>query len=471
MAYPLSQRRAARTRHEVSFRRGLRAALGWREGVSRRTIELRDGDAISRSTNPVPPRTPSAKVVVPAVPPSALRRQRLETVLDEALSRRLTVAVAGAGFGKSTLLAAWAERADCAWYSATEEDAALPLLARGIAHALRLRLPGLPVEISAAVDGMHGPEAGEDGLLRARELAGLLCDFLAAKLRRDLVLVVDDVHELGPPGAAGGLIESLVREAPARFHLVLASRTELPFPIERLRSQGQVLEVSSVELAFTGSEIAALLRVELGDDAAGLAEALHEATDGWPAAVRLASEALGRVTAGERPDVLSRLPHPGGALYAYLATEVFAREPPEIRELICKVAPLDGFTPELLVTLGVDGAAELLASLSKRGLFLELRRSETGWFSLSPLVRDFVVTHRPLPTAELVDLHRGAAAWFESHGYLQEALRSLAASGDHVEVTRVLAEHGRQLLRAGATHTVLRAAEPLPHADRNASVD
>src|SRR5207247_9795104 len=172
----------------------------------------------------------------------------------------------------------------CAGSAATEEDTALASLAGGIVHALRLRLPDLPVEISAAAEGMRGPDADDDGPARARELAGLLCDVLAARLRQDLALVVDDLQELGAGGAAAGFVEGLVREAPARLHLVLASRTELSFPIERLRAQGQVLEIAGSELAFTVDEIASLLEAALGDEGAELAGALQEATDGWNSA-------------------------------------------------------------------------------------------------------------------------------------------------------------------------------------------
>ena len=252
--------------------------------------------AIARSTNPLGARTSSAKVVAPGVPPSSLSRRRLESRLDDALRRRLTLVVAGAGFGKSTLLAAWADQVDCAWYSLTEDDAALGSLARGLVHALRLRLPALPAEISAVVEGMHGPDADEAGLSRGRELAGMICDVLADKLRRDLVLVVDDLHELGAARPAAALVEGLVREAPARLHIVLASRAEPPFRVERLRAQGQVLELAGAELAFTLDETAALIASELGEGD-GLADPLQAATDGWPAAVRLAIEALRPVPA------------------------------------------------------------------------------------------------------------------------------------------------------------------------------
>ena len=68
--------------------------------------------------------------------------------------------------------------------------------------------------------------------------------------------MLDDVHELGAGGAAALLLESLVRQAPPELHLVLASRDEPPFPIDRLRGQGQVLDVDASMLTFSADEVA-----------------------------------------------------------------------------------------------------------------------------------------------------------------------------------------------------------------------
>ena len=83
----------------------------------------------------------AAKIVLPAVPPTALPRPALEARLDEALHRRLTLVFAGAGFGKSTLVAAWASRVHAAWYALAADDSAPLALAEGLVAALRLRLP------------------------------------------------------------------------------------------------------------------------------------------------------------------------------------------------------------------------------------------------------------------------------------------------------------------------------------------
>src|SRR3954452_4127733 len=109
-----------------------------------------------------PARTLAAQGVAPAVPAGAIRRPALEARLADALDRRLTAVVAGAGFGKSTVLAAWAAQRDAAWYTATPADAALGVFARGLVRALRASVPRLPPSVSAAVDALQGPDAHGD---------------------------------------------------------------------------------------------------------------------------------------------------------------------------------------------------------------------------------------------------------------------------------------------------------------------
>ena len=181
-----------------------------------------------------PGATATTKLRPPAPPAPSLRRERLVALLEEGLGRRLTTVVAGAGFGKSALLSAWAADVNCAWYSASSDDASLAAFARGVTDALRLRVPALPADDAGAVTASAGPGAEEDEPARARGFAAAVCETLQSELPRDLVLVVDDVHEVTSPGAIR-VIESLCRQAPPQLHLVLASRSELPFPIERLR--------------------------------------------------------------------------------------------------------------------------------------------------------------------------------------------------------------------------------------------
>jgi DNA-binding SARP family transcriptional activator len=418
-----------------------------------------------------PSATATTKLLPPVAPASLVPRARLLARLDEALERRLTIVVADAGFGKSTLLSSWAAGVNCAWYSASAEDASLAAFARGVADALRLRVPALPADVASAFTTVAGPGAEEDEASRARGFAALVCETLQQQLSRELVLVLDDVHEVaGSPGALQ-LIESLCRQAPSRFHVVVASRFALPFPIERLRGQGQVLEIAGSELAFDVEETASLLGALAGPGDAETAAELHRATGGWPAAVRLAVETLRGAPADDRRGALERIGRPGGPLFGYLASEVFAHEPPEVEEIVRVTAALERFTAELCGELGVDRAGEILDSLARRGLFVELHGQTAGWYSLGSPVRDFALGHLQQDAAEANRVRMQAGRWFEEHGHQEEALRCLVAAGNLPETARLLSAHGPQLLSQGSVDAVLNAVELLSPELRDAAVE
>jgi DNA-binding SARP family transcriptional activator/Tfp pilus assembly protein PilF len=438
-----------------------------------RTPQMRTVDEMPGAEPPgaSPGTTATTKLLPPAAPASLLRRERLVSLLADALERRLTTVAAEAGYGKSTLLADWATDVHCAWYSASPEDASLAAFARGIADAIRLRVPGLPADIAHAVSTAAGPGAEQDELTRARGFAAVVCETLQAELRRDLVLVLDDAHEVTASPGTLQLIESLCRQAPARLHLVLASRSDLPFPIERLRGQGQVLEVTSSDLAFDVEEIAYLLQALTGQGEVETAAEIRRATGGWPAAVRLAVETLRGRPAEGRAAELARIRKPGGPLFAYLASEVFAHEPPEVEALVRKVSPLERFTAELCEQLGVERAGEILDSLARRGLFVDLQGAAAGWYSLSEPVREYALAHLELDEAERRDVRIRAARWFEEHDHLDEALRCLGSAGELRETAGLLSTHGSTLLAQGSVDAVLHAIALLPPELRDASIE
>ena len=411
-------------------------------------------------------RTPSGKLQPPALPSVQVRRPRLESRLDAAATTRLTTVVAGAGFGKSTLVAGWARERECAWYTLGASDAGLTTFARGLVDALRRRLPDLP-ELSTDLD--RSPAAARDEEARAESLAALLCEWLDERVGDSLVLVLDDVQELGRGTASARLLETLCRQGPPELHHLFSSRVEPPFPVERLRGRGEVLSIDAATLAFSESEVGELLTSELGSDQ--LAPAIHELTAGWPAAVRLAVEALRGTEAAKREDVLRSLSRPGGSIFNYLAEEAFAGEETHVRELVRGAAHLDRFTPELCAELGIEGAAEALPLLAERGFFVQAEGGEDGWFALHGLLREFAAKRWPLPQEELQRRQLTAARWLESQGDLHGALRAATASANQPELARLLTQHGDELLTGGALDSIQLAAASLPPASRDVRLE
>lgn len=416
--------------------------------------------------------TLAVKLMPPTLGPSYVGRPRLEQLLAEVMRRRLTVVVAGPGFGKSTLLASWAADANAAWYSLGIEDGQMSTLARGIVDAVRLRAPGIPPELSSVLSAVGAAAAdGDDEIGRAQAFAQFLAQALEENLSRPLLLVLDDVDEVGLSAVTGQLLASLCRQAPPNVHLVLSSRTAPPFPIERMRGQGQVLELAGADLSFTAGEVAELVRHLAGDAGTATASSLHALTDGWPAAVRLTIEALRAVPMDERSSVLQRLRQPGGALYRYLAGEVLASEPDDVRRLIAIVARTGFAAPRLCEELGMKGAAEMLSSLAQRGLFVEGRGQRLGWFSISTLVRDTALAELPLSPVDARQVDERTSAWLEGQGHPAEALRHCRDYFRWDSAAQLLGRHGAQLVREGGASEVLAALGALRPEMRNPQLE
>src|SRR5207248_6377052 len=66
----------------------------------------------------------ATKLYIPPPPPTVVPRSRLIARLNEGLHRKLILIAAPAGFGKSTLLSAWATNCDrpAAWLSLDNAD-------------------------------------------------------------------------------------------------------------------------------------------------------------------------------------------------------------------------------------------------------------------------------------------------------------------------------------------------------------
>ena len=392
---------------------------------------------------------------------SLLRRPLLEKRLDEAFGKRLTLVIAGAGYGKSTLVAGWTEDVVSAWHTATAEDRRLSSFAVGIAEAIR------PV-VADSAELVATLASADDQLAQAETLAARLSEALEPALEHDLVLVIDDAQELAPSPASLRLVESLSRQGPAGLRLVLLSRETLDLRVDRLRAQGQVLDLSSSDLAFTADEVEELVAARLGQDTE-LGAVILEATGGWPAAVRLAVEAMSAMPVADRERALRDLVRrPGSPLFAFLAHEVFERQSGDVQAFIRTVAPLDSFSPELCEELGIARANEVIDVLVQRGLFV---RGVGDAFTLHALIREFAHATWPLTEEERRSILVRAAEWFEAEGRVDSALSAFAAVSAEGEVARLLEARGPELVGSGHADTVLRLAEGLPAGLRTPAVE
>jgi len=399
-------------------------------------------------------------------PDPHLRRPRLEALLDDASTRRLTVVTGGAGTGKTSLLLQWLSRKPAAWHTVTHGDASLSVLARAILDKLRLQVPDLSPELFLVIEGGRGPEteAGESD--RADSLAAELSRELEARLTRDLYLVLDDMHLLNGGGDGARLVAALSRNAPERLHLVTASRDALPFPTSRMRVNGQAAEITADLLAFTVEEVGLLLGQATGEASQGAAQRIFDRTGGWPVAVVLAMQ-LEQLGAGG----VSSSAH-GTTLFEYLAEEVIGYETTATLNTLRVAALLPWITPAMATSLGIEGevAKANWFDPHRRSVYLTPAPNHVGAVSLSPLVRDFILERHPLPRTRSDELLLSASALYEEDGALPEAMDCLLRLGSVDEIARFVAESGESMLAAGLARQMVEAIGRIPRDGRDAEI-
>lgn len=383
-----------------------------------------------------------------------ISRPRLGRLLAAAHDRRLTALVADAGFGKTTTMSQAFDAGRTAWHTISAVDQSVSALSRSVIEKLRLLVPALSGDVLLAIAGGRGPVSGS-GTSRPEALAAAVAQDLSEHLRRHIVFVIDDAHELSGAAESSRFLAALGRHAPPTLHLVVASRSDLPFPTARMRLAKEADEITADQLAFTVDEVGELARKRMGHVDTGLIETIHEHTAGWPVAVVYAIEAA---RGGGRVDLDAALR--GEPLFRYLAEEVLDKSPPGLITALRSAAELPWIEPDLLDHLG-------RADDHERTLDQPLPHLLTGVPELSraravaPLVREFLKDRYELSDADRRSVLERAAGWYESGGFFSEALACRLGVGDREATTQFLISNGIEMISRGMAQELATALAEL----------
>src|SRR5579862_4531472 len=193
----------------------------------------------------------TSKVRRPQVRPGMVCRSSLLERLARGDAGPVVSVVAPPGYGKTTLLAQWAERNGqaFAWVSVDETDNDPKVLLSYIAQALNAVEP-----IDGRVfDALASPASSVPGTVVPRLGSAFL------SMTSPVALVLDDVHALHNSECRAAL-SALADHVPAGSRLALAGRAEPPLRIARLRAEGRLLEIGPADLSLTSDEASSLLR-------------------------------------------------------------------------------------------------------------------------------------------------------------------------------------------------------------------
>jgi LuxR family maltose regulon positive regulatory protein len=399
----------------------------------------------------------ATKLHVPRRRPGFVPRPRLVGRLEEGLARGLVLICAPAGSGKTVLLADWARHGGrpVAWLSLDVSDNDPARFWRHVVAALGQARPGIG-ELAGPVLGPL-EASSPDGLVMA------LINELAADPREDeLLLVLDDYHLIDSQPVHGSLL-FLLEHLPPGLRMVLASRSDPPLSLARLRAGGQLAELRAAELRFTADEAAALLREAIGADLPGTAVAtLTARTEGWAAGLQLAGLSL----RGQADTAGFVAAFSGSHRYIldYLTGEVLERQNPQVREFLLETSVLERLTGELCdAVTGRAGSQAMLADIERAGLFLVPLDEVRGWWRYHHLFADLLRARLQAEQPGRVPaLHRAAAAWCQEHDLADDAVRHALAAGEAAWAARLVERHVEELLGRSEGVTLRRWLSALP---------
>jgi DNA-binding SARP family transcriptional activator len=402
-----------------------------------------------------------AKVTPTPVRPETLHRGRLLDWLTGHAGRRLSLVVADAGYGKTTLLADYAQRSEarCLWLKLEHTDGDWVTFINYLVAAYREAVPSFGKATLALMAAAATVRPSRDMVI------GTFMAELAKLIGEPLVLILDDYHLVDEAVDVQLIIERLLRDAPPTMTYILLTRRRPGLPTGRLGALGDVVELGTDALRFSRDEIRRLFAESYGQSLEeDVLEEVDRRTLGWAACLQLLRSTLRGRSGIEVREFVKQLSGATGPLYDFLAEEVLREATPEMRRFLVGASILERIVPAHVAALFAADepppAAEDLRSriheAYETGLMARGDQA-AGSFRFHPLLREFLSRQLASTTSadDIRDMHLRIARAAELDAWLTSCRHYLAA-GHETDAARVLV---RSVLIAIGTGTWGAAAE------------
>ena len=386
----------------------------------------------------------AAKLHPPGGVGPTVSRERTANRIRLARVAKLVLIRAPAGFGKTTAMqhsfeSLRAEGIATAWLTLDRADNDVPRFLHCLASAVAM--------LQLEEPGMDAPMDVVDMLTREGS---------------PFALFLDDFEVLHAP-AVIGLVREIIEHLPRGGQLTIGSRSLPDLGLGRLRARGQLAEIDATDLRFSLEEAVEYMRLRGFPDLSTHAIAsLHGKTEGWIAALWLASMALGRQ--GDANEFIARFSGSDRSVAEYLAEDVLASQPADVREFLLQTSILRHLNAPLCQALlpRMD-CARILEWLESTSIFLTPIDSEVRTYRYHSLFAEFLRAQlsREHP-GELLRLHLAASGWYESEGRPVPAIDHAMEGGDYPYALTILDGCAQGFLEQGRMRLLARWFTALP---------
>jgi LuxR family maltose regulon positive regulatory protein len=367
--------------------------------------------------------------------------------------RSLTLISAPAGYGKSTLVSCWLDRADCptAWLSLDEKDNDLQSFSRYFLAAIRTIFPDALQETESLLTSLSQPPVPVLAKTLINEIDRIGAFF---------ILVLDD-YQLIEETDIHDLLNELLLHPPSNLHLVISTRMDPPLSLATMRGKGKLLEVRIPSLRFSREESLRLIKKMTGasidDDSIAKIDVKAE---GWVTGLRLAALAMRHRVGQEVFDL--KLTLNNRYVSEYLLSEILTKQAATFSDCMLKTSIPARFSADLCDALcfkeansSSTGSAgsdfnghQFLEWLRLSNFFIIPLDGQGKWYRYHHIFREFLQQEliRRFGQEQVRELHAVLGRWYAENDFIEEAFYHLLPSGEISQAIELVALHRYKMM-------------------------
>ncbi len=372
-------------------------------------------------------------------------RDRLMPMMSDISQKRLSMVVAGAGYGKTTLVKQAISNFNlpAVWYRLDKYDSDFATFFRYLKTGIEEHLGKIEIP-------------SEEGLQDENKIEEILNFFLEEvenRIQHKLIIVMDDYYLVHNSEEVNRAIEFLIENMHHKIHLVLISRLEPPIKISSLRVRRDVLDLTESELAFTVSEIKKLyldlFHLPLQDKTVA---SLQKKTGGWAAALILFFHSLRGKNQETADNDLMNIQGSHQIISSYLEENVYEMLSPATKDFLVKTSLLSKVKVDFCnQLLGINNSKKILSDLEKSHLLTFQLDDDEDCYTYHHIFQNFLKTKIDSNNSrgEIQEIQLQIARLLEQEGDEEEALEYFLESEQMEDSFRIIGKISNMLWMKG----------------------
>lgn len=388
-----------------------------------------------------------SKLSIPVVRSRFVSRFRLIEQLNAGMAGKLLLVSAPAGFGKTMLLASWAElhRKHVAWLSLDRIENDPVLFCRYLVKTIQT--------VCATIGNAAMETLRPMPQVPTNEFLSVLVSEIEESSETFLV-VLDDYHVIENPSIHKA-ISFLLDRLPSNMILVLSSRSTPPIPLSRLRAGNQLTELGPSDLRFLTKEVEIFFNTIMGFDLepADIAT-LQARTEGWITGLQMA--ALSMQGRNNIPSFIASFSGNNVYVVDYLASEVLMQLPSDVQTFLLDTSILTYLSASICnAVTGRKDSQQILERLDADNLFMIPLDDSRQQYRYHTLFADSLQNRLRCRFPDRFHmLHKRASQWYDQNNYTNYAVIHILATGETEKAVELLEKHCAAILSRGEKVTV-----------------